>query len=161
MQALEKQGKLVEMRDTGKTLLGELLTSRSNTASLAKRFSAILTPLPRSAQAAAAASASSGTASGGRNDNGTHKSATGGADAQPTTGPIPPLSVSFTEEEFPSNVVVALLDRECLLTKAKLHILGHSCEITTQEVWLHQCTKKLQYQCQANWVRLLCTAPLS
>lgn len=136
MQALEKQGKLVEMRDSGTSLLRDLLTSRSNAASLTKRFPAILTPPPpaRSTQAAATASASNGGASGSWDSNGAQESSSRAAEGQPKIGPNAPPSASFTEEEFPSNVAVALLERERLLTQAKLHILRHNYEVTTQEV---------------------------
>jgi hypothetical protein len=59
--------------------------------------------------------------------------------------PVPPASpangtvsiagqTALTEEEFPTHAIAAMLDREKLLTQAKLHVLRHTYEQNAHEV---------------------------
>ena len=104
MQALEKQTKMTETRNTASSLLREMLEARTKAADLAARFPAIESlPMPMPT----------------RSQNGTQSS-----EAVPT----------LPEAEFPTHAMAAWLDRERLLTSAKLHVLRHTFETNAIEV---------------------------
>jgi hypothetical protein len=99
LQALDKRGRLAAMREDGHNMLREMLEMRTKAHDHMAQFPATqpLPPPPRAANGTAAIAA---TAADGPKE--------------------------YTEEEFPSHVIAAMLERERLLTSAKLHNLKHS-----------------------------------
>jgi hypothetical protein len=94
VSALEDQAALEARRAAAKELLAEMLASRRAAAELAARFD--ISPTPAAAPAAA----------------------DGGGDSAGDAAAAPPPG-----SELPDEVIVAMLKREALLTKAKLHAL--------------------------------------
>lgn len=100
--ALEEQAALEERQKSAKELLQELLRSRKEAADLAARYD--LSPVAPGTAAAAAAAA-------------------GTTDGEEGSGAGEGLAAVGVPAELPDEVIVQMLKREALLTKAKLHAL--------------------------------------